>query len=85
MKLYESDVQMAAWDFVENKKIDVIEEGADIDKEVSYICPICQKKYKKKINGKENNVMFARAKKYFIICQANGSMDIILGKYFVIF
>ncbi len=69
MKLYESDVQMAAWDFVENKKIDVIEEGADIDKEVSYICPICQKKYKKKINewqGKQCDVCQSKEIFYYM-------------------
>lgn len=50
MKLYESDEQMEAWDFIENKRIDVIEEDTDIDQEVSYICPKCQKKYKEKAN-----------------------------------
>lgn len=51
MKLYESDEQMNAWDFIENKNIDVIENDDDINQEVSYICPKCQKKYKEKTNA----------------------------------
>lgn len=48
MKLYESKEQMEAWDFIENKKIDIIEEEASINQEVAYICPKCQEKYKEK-------------------------------------
>lgn len=50
MKLYESNEQMSAWDFIENKKIDVIEEEATLDREVSYICPKCKTRYKEKAN-----------------------------------
>lgn len=51
MKLYESEEQMNAWDFIENKNIDVIENDDDINQEVSYICPKCQKKYREKVNA----------------------------------
>ena len=50
MKLYESNEQMSAWDFIENQKIDVIEEESTLDREVSYICPKCQKRYKENAN-----------------------------------
>ena len=48
MKLYEDDEQMRAWDFIGNKKIDIIEEESNSDKEFWYICPKCQKRYKEK-------------------------------------
>ena len=41
---------MRAWDFIENKKIDIIEEEVNIDQEVAYICPNCQEKYKEKVD-----------------------------------
>ena len=74
MKLYEDDEKMRAWDFVENKKIDVIEEESDSDREVSYICPRCQKKYKEK----EDKWIIKRCKE----CFANDHTlrDLSLGK-----
>lgn len=48
--MYESEEQMRAWDFIENKKIDIIEEEVNIDQEVAYICPNCQEKYKEKVD-----------------------------------
>lgn len=73
MKLYESEEQMMAWDFIENKRIDIIEEDANIDQEIAYICPKCQENYKEKVN--------AWSKKQCEKCRKNYRTNYLSGKW----